>query len=134
MKTTLTCSYTLCSAHKLFNPSWDEKKNRTVYGKCADLHGHEYKIEVSLTGLIPPDTGMLINGFEVDRIVGEKILQKADHKYLNDDIPYFTNHPPTAEWIAVWVYEELKNSFPSDLTLKKIRVYETLHLYTEYSG
>lgn len=132
MQATLTCSYDLCAAHKLFNPSWDEGKNRAVYGKCADLHGHQYRIEIALTGLIPPDTGMLINGFEVDRIVGEKILQKADHKYLNDDIAFFQKHPPTAEWIAVWIFDEIKNAFPSGVALKRVKVYETPSLCAEY--
>ncbi len=133
MKILLTCSYDLCSAHKLSNPSWEDGKNRAVYGKCADLHGHQYKIEVSLTGLIPSDTGMLINGFEVDRIMGEKIIKQADHKYLNDDIPFFATHPPTAEWMAVWVFNEIKNAFPAGVTLDKVRIYETPHLFAEYS-
>ncbi|MDO8519804.1 MAG: 6-carboxytetrahydropterin synthase [Deltaproteobacteria bacterium] len=130
----LTTSYDICAAHKLWNKAWDETKNRAAFGHCADLHGHQYKLEVTLTGEISPDTGMLLNGHEIDRIIRDKILTRMDHKYLNDDIPFFKEHQPTAEWIAVWVFEELKGAFQVNCRLVRIRVYETPSLYAEYAG
>lgn len=130
----LVCSYDFCSAHKLARDDWNEAQNRSVFGKCATLHGHTYRLEVVLEGKIPGDSGMLINGFDADRIVREKIVQKADHQYLNEAIPFFKTHLPTAEWIAFWVFEELKEAFPAGCSLKKIRVFETPTLYAEYGG
>ena len=128
----LTTSYDICAAHKLWNPSWDAAKNRAVFGPCADLHGHQYKLEITLTGLINGETGMVLNGYEVDRIVKEAVINQIDHKYLNNDVPFFKDTLPTAEWIAAWVFGELKGVFPKNCTLKRIRVYETPSLYAEY--
>lgn len=128
----LSASYEICAAHKLFNEQWSVSKNREVYGKCADLHGHQYRLEVTVDGELP-ESGMLINGFEIDRLVLTHVLQKIDHKYLNGDIPFFKDYPPTIEWIAVWVYRELKGVFPDGCRIKRIRVYETPDLFADYS-
>lgn len=130
----LTSSYEVCSAHKLFNPEWDENTNRKVFGKCADLHGHQYRLEITLSGPISEKTGMLVNGFDVDRIVGEVIVKKMDHQYLNDRIPFFKKNPPTAEWIAVWVFDSLKTAFPPECRVKRVRVFETPSMYADFCG
>ncbi|MBI2339223.1 MAG: 6-carboxytetrahydropterin synthase [Deltaproteobacteria bacterium] len=85
----LTASYDICAAHQLNRPDWDSAKNRAAFGHCADLHGHQYKLEVTLEGDVPAETGMIINGYEIDRIVREKIMSRIDHKFLNKDIPFF---------------------------------------------
>lgn len=77
---------------------------------------------------------MIINGYEVDRVVRERIMSRIDHKFLNKDIPFFQEKLPTAEWIAVWAFGELKNAFPPNCRLQKVRLYETPNLYAEYSG
>ena len=128
----LTTSYDICAAHKLWNPAWDEAKNRTTFGHCADLHGHQYKLEITISGEIGKETGMLLNGYDMDHIVKEIIVKRIDHKYLNEDVPFFKNHLPTAEWIAAWVFGELKGAFPKNCALKRVRVYETPSLYAEY--
>lgn len=127
----LTTSYDVCAAHKLWNSAWDEKKNREIFGHCADLHGHQYKLEITITGKIVPDTGMILNGYEIDRIVKEIILKEIDHKYLNEDVPFFKKTLPTAEWIAAWVFEKLEGAF-KNASLKRVRIYETPSLYAEY--
>lgn len=128
----LLCSYSICAGHQLHRGDWDEAKNRAVFGKCANRHGHQYRIEVMLSGPLSPDTGMLINGYSVDEIVKEHVTEILDHRFLNDDVDFFTTHLPTAEWIAVWVYETLQGKFPTPVTVKQIRVYETPELAAEY--
>lgn len=130
----LTSSYDICAAHQLRRSDWNEKKNRAVFGHCADLHGHQYKVEITLVGEINPDTGMLINGYDVDQIFKKKIIEKIDHKYLNKDVSFFKKNLPTAEWIVVWVFGELKKAFPVGIILKQVRVYETPNLYAEFCG
>lgn len=129
----LTTSHTFCAAHQLSRSDWSADKNQKEFGKCARLHGHDYRLEVCLEGTIHPETGMLINSFEAERIVGEKIITLLDHQHLNEKIPFFQDHLPTAEWIAVWVYQELKEAFPEGCRLKLVRVYETPSLYSEYA-
>lgn len=131
---TLTGSYQLCTAHKLENKKWSAAKNRQVFGKCYGMHGHEYRVEIILAGYIDADSGMLINGFDVDEIVQEKVVSKLDHKYLNKDVPFFKKYPSTAEWIAYWIYHELETSWPKHCVMKLVRVYETGNLWAEYAG
>lgn len=130
----LSSSYDICAAHKLYRSDWNEKKNRDVFGHCCDLHGHQYKFVIVLEGKINSETGMLINGYETDRIVQEKLLSQVDHKYLNDDISFFKDKLPTAEWIAYWAFHELKDAFPSHVKLKSVRIYETPELYASYQN
>lgn len=129
----LTCSYDICASHQLRRSDWSDEKNREIFGQCARLHGHQYRLEITLEGPISEETGMLINGYEVDRVVQEKILAVMDHHHLNDDIPFFKDHLPTAEWIAVWAFRELKASFPEGVALGAVRIYETPQLFSEYS-
>ncbi|EKD52443.1 MAG: hypothetical protein ACD_62C00020G0004 [uncultured bacterium] len=128
----LICSYSFCAAHRLWNEHWTKKKNDQFFGSCAHVHGHQYKIEVLLSGNINKDTGMLINGYDVDAIVKKYLQDECDHKFLNDDVLFFKKHPPTAEWIAVWLFHGLRAKFPKGVTLKKVRVYETPELAVEY--
>lgn len=132
MQITLVSSYSICAAHRLKRDDWSSEQNERVFGKCATLHGHEYKLEVHLTGEMSPETGMLINGFDVDTLLTTHILSVLDHKCLNDDVPFFKTHQPTAEWIAVWVYDTLKPVLPAHVTLSKVRIYETPSLAAEY--
>ena len=108
------------------------QKNQQIYGKCSNIHGHQYKLEIILTGPISEETGMLINAYDVEEIIRPFITQYFDHKYLNDDVPFFKTHQPTCEWIAVWIYEELKNKFPKPAVLKKVRLHETHEVAAEY--
>lgn len=128
----LVCSYQICAAHQLSRSNWSEEKNRQVYGKCAHIHGHQYTLELTLGGDINAETGMVINAFDVEAIMKPFIESYFDHKFLNQDVPFFHDRQPTAEWIAVWVYHELKDKFPSHVTLKKVRIYEMPELAVEY--
>lgn len=130
----LTTAYDVCAAHRLFNPKWDEKRNREVFGHCADLHGHQYRLEITIVGTVSADSGMLLNAYKMERVVKEKIVSRIDHTYLNEAVPFFHEKLPTSEWIASWVFSELKEAFPSGCTLKKVRVYETPSLYVDFTG
>lgn len=128
----LICSYSICAGHQLHRSDWSESKNHELFGKCAHKHGHQYRVEIMLTGPLAPETGMLVNGFSVDEIVKEHVTEILDHRFLNDDVDFFKTHLPTAEWIAVWVYETLQGKFPTPVIVKQIRVYETPDLAAEY--
>lgn len=128
----LVCRYSVCAGHRLRRDDWSEAKNREVFGKCVGPHGHEYGIEVVLTGPLSSDTGMLINSFTVDETVRGRVVDQLDHRFLNDDVPFFKEHQPTAEWIAVWIYRELSHAFPVGVVLERVRVFETPTLCAEY--
>lgn len=95
-------------------------------GKCRNLHGHSYKLFVSLEGSVNPETGMIIDFDDLSKVVVDKVIQRLDHRFLNDLIPL-----STAENISVWIWEELKPSLP---LLCQIEVYETLDNSVIYRG
>lgn len=130
----LICSYPICAGHRLSREDWSKEKNREVFGHCSNNHGHQYRLDLFLSGGISSETGMLINGYDVDAIVKPFLAASFDHKFLNEDVDFFKTHQPSAEWIAVWVFDELKGKFPAHVTLKKVRVFETPELATEYPG
>lgn len=131
-KINLVCSYRICTGHRLYREDWSVEQNQKVFGRCYNEHGHEYKIDIILSGQISQETGMLINGYDVDEIVKPVIYGQLDHKFLNKDVTFFKTHQPSAEWISYWIYQQIQDKFPKEVDLKKVRVFETQDLYTEY--
>jgi 6-pyruvoyltetrahydropterin/6-carboxytetrahydropterin synthase len=121
------------AAHRLFNPEWSDEKNEMVFGKCnnPNYHGHNYDLEVKLTGYIDPATGYLFDLKILSDLVKKEVLDKFDHKNLNLDVVYFKNLNPTAENIAVTIYEILRPQIDEKLELK-IKLFETERNYVEY--
>ena len=121
------------AAHRLFNPSWDQKKNEEVFGKCSNpnYHGHNYDLEVRLVGEPDPLTGYVYDLKKLSDLVQSEIIEKFDHKNLNLDTPYFVNLNPTAENISVVIYNLLRERIDKRLELK-VRLYETERNFVEY--
>ena len=114
------------AAHKLYRPDWSDEKNESVFGKCANdnFHGHNYDLTVSLTGRVDPETGYVYDLGKLKDIIKKEVEDYLDHKNLNLDIPEFKNLNPTAENIAILIYDRLINHFKPDYKLK-ITLFET---------
>jgi 6-pyruvoyltetrahydropterin/6-carboxytetrahydropterin synthase len=121
------------AAHRLNNPSWSEQENQRVFGKCnlPNYHGHNYELIVKVTGEIDVETGYVMDMKLLSDIISDKILNKLDHKNLNQDVPEFKNLNPTAENIVVVIYELLRSSISEHLDLQ-IRLYETPRNFVEF--
>ena len=121
------------AAHRLNNDSWDAETNVKVFGKCnnANYHGHNYELVVKLTGLPDSTTGFVMDMKEMSEIIKENVLDRFDHKNLNQDCREFVDLNPTAENIAIVIYDILKPKFKTDLELQ-IRLYETDRNFVEY--
>lgn len=121
------------AAHRLFVPEWTEEKNRTVFGKCSNpnFHGHNYELVVRLTGEPDPVTGYVFDLKVLSELIDKEILQKFDHKNLNLDLPEFAQKNPTAENIAILIYDLLRPKIEKGLALK-ITLYETERNFVEY--
>ena len=121
------------AAHRLFNPDWDNSKNDEVFGKCnnENFHGHNYELDIRLIGDIDPETGYVMDMKDLSNITKESILKKFDHKNLNLDVPEFRKLNPTAENIAVVIWNILREKIDKKLELK-ITLYETERNYVEY--
>jgi 6-pyruvoyltetrahydropterin/6-carboxytetrahydropterin synthase len=121
------------AAHRLHNPAWDQEKNTRVFGKCnlPNYHGHNYVLIVKVTGEIDPETGYVIDMKVLSDLIAENILQKFDHKNLNQDVAEFKELNPTAEHIAVVIYKILRPLIDEHLAVQ-IRLYETPRNFVEY--
>lgn len=121
------------AAHRLFNPAWDDRKNNDVFGKCnnPNFHGHNYEMEVKVTGEPDPETGYVIDLKMLSDMIRENVLDKLDHKNLNLDTPYFKDRNPTAENIVVVIYEILRKKLGEKFDLR-VRLYETDRNFVEY--
>ncbi len=121
------------AAHRLNNPAWDEHKNAAVFGKCNNphYHGHNYELIVKLTGYPDKETGYVIDLKILSDIIQNNILDKFDHKNLNEDCAEFKNLNPTAENIAMVIYSILRDKISIELDLQ-IRLYETERNFVEY--
>ena len=121
------------AAHRLYNPNWSDKENDQVFGKCnnPNWHGHNYELVVRLIGNPDPDTGYVYDMKKLSDIIREEVLIRFDHKNLNLDVPEFKNLNPTAENIAIVVYNLLRKRINDDLDLK-VTLYETERNFVEY--
>jgi len=121
------------AAHRLFVPSWDDKRNNEVFGKCnnPNFHGHNYDLEVKVVGEPDAQTGYVMNLQWLSDLIKENVLEKFDHKNLNLDTPYFKKLNPTAENIAVTIYNILREKIDPKFELK-VRLYETERNFVEY--
>ncbi len=114
------------SAHRLHNPNWSDEKNASFYGKCnnPNYHGHNYNLEVTISGELNEESGYLIDMKYLSDIIKEEILNPFDHKNLNLDVEDFENLIPTAENMAIVMYNKLLNRIDNNLEIK-IKLYET---------
>lgn len=123
------------AAHRLYNKSWSEEKNNEVFGLCnnANWHGHNYELEVKVVGEIDPETGYVIDLKVLKDIIKKEVEDRFDHKNLNMDCPEFAELNPTAENIAVVIYDLLKAQLGDKYDLQ-VRLYETPRNFVEYPG
>ncbi|AGA78386.1 6-pyruvoyl trahydropterin synthase family protein [Echinicola vietnamensis] len=123
------------AAHRLFNPEWSDEKNSQVFGKCNNpsYHGHNYDLHVKLVGPIDPATGYVYDMKVLSDMIREKVINKFDHKNLNLDTDEFKQLNPTAENIAVVIWNILRKEIEEKYDLT-VRLYETERNYVEYDG
>ncbi|MFT3910537.1 MAG: 6-carboxytetrahydropterin synthase [Ferruginibacter sp.] len=121
------------AAHRLTNPLWDEEKNNAVFGKCNNphYHGHNYELVVKLTGVPDPQTGYVMDLKLLSDVIQEQVIEKFDHRNLNEDCIEFKTLNPTAENIAIVIYHILREKINKDLDLQ-VRLYETERNFVEY--
>jgi 6-pyruvoyltetrahydropterin/6-carboxytetrahydropterin synthase len=123
------------SAHRLYNPSWDMEKNDAIFGKCnnPNFHGHNYELDVWVTGPIDPETGYVIDLKILKELIEVEVEDRFDHKNLNLDTTHFKNLNPTAENICVVIWQLLRAKLDKKFDLKIILA-ETPRNIVSYSG
>ncbi len=121
------------AAHRLFHPAWDEQKNKEVFGICShpNFHGHNYELDVKVSGELDPETGILMDLKVLKELIEEHVELRYDHKNLNMDLPEFKDKIPTAENICIEIYNILREQIDPRMDLQ-IRLYETPRYFVEY--
>jgi 6-pyruvoyltetrahydropterin/6-carboxytetrahydropterin synthase len=134
LKIELGRRYHFSASHRLHTAHLTEEENCRVFGKCNNPfgHGHNYVLEVSVSGKVDPGTGMIANLAELDGFVERAVLQVFDHKSLNEDVAAFQEKVPTTENLCIDIYSRLK-SF-SHAKLERVRIEETRNNSFEYAG
>ncbi len=130
----LTKTFGFSAAHRLHSPALSDQENRAVFGKCNNLHGHghNYELEVTVQGLIDPQTGMIMDLGALMQIVQEEVIERFDHKHLNQDTAEFRMLNPTGENIVKVIWDLLSPRLGEQLT--RIGLWETPKNFFEYYG
>lgn len=123
------------ASHRLYNPAWPNAKNDQVFGKCNNLHGHghNYELEVTVAGSPPAETGMVMDLKRLADVMEEAIIEKVDHKHLNQDVDFLQGIIPTAENMAVAFWKILAPMI-TEGRLHSIKLYESANNFVEYRG
>ena len=135
MRVTVSRQAHFNAAHRLYRPDWSEQQNNAVFGKCnnANFHGHNYELIVSVTGEIDQETGYVMDMKLLKDLIEAEVEERFDHKNLNLDVPEFKNLNPTAENIAVIIWNRLRPHIPVDNDLQVV-LYETPRNFVTYNG
>jgi 6-pyruvoyltetrahydropterin/6-carboxytetrahydropterin synthase len=112
------------AAHQLRDPGLSDAENERLFGKCANLHGHNYVLEVVVAGQIDPATGYVFDLKQLSDVICRRVIQDVDHRNLNTDVPWLAGLIPTAENLAVAFWERLQSELPEG-SLRSVRLWET---------
>ena len=134
LKSSLTRRYEFAASHRLHRAVFSESENERIYGKCSNPygHGHNYALEVTVTGAVDAETGMVANLGELDPFVEREVVEAFDHKYLNEEVAEFAENVPTAENICREIYRRLKGF--AGARIERVRLEETAKNSFEYEG
>lgn len=135
MKVTVSRHAHFNAAHRLYCKDWTEEQNNAVFGKCnnANFHGHNYELIVGVTGEVDPKTGYVIDLKVLKDIIESEVEEPFDHKNLNLDVPEFANLNPTAENIAVIIWNRMRKNIDSAMDIEVV-LYETPRNFVTYKG
>jgi len=134
LKLSLTRRYRFAASHRLYSPDFSEAENKRLYGKCGNPygHGHNYVVEVTITGKVDDETGMIANLGELDPFVERAVIEPFDQRYLNEENAEFKGSVPTTENICREIFRRLE-TFPA-ARLERVRIEETSNNSFEYTG
>lgn len=124
------------AAHRLFRADWSAARNAQVFGDCSheNWHGHNYELEVTVSGEVDPETGFVMDLKALRDLVQSRVIADVDHRNLNLDVPWMTNLLPSTENLVVAIWNRLVDALPSGVRLDRLRLQETPRNTVEYTG
>lgn len=135
MKVTVSRKAHFNAAHRLYRKDWNQERNESIFGKCANphYHGHNYELIVHVTGTVDPETGYVIDMKFLKYLIQKEVEEVFDHKNLNEEVADFFDLIPTAENIAIVIYSKLRPHLNTKQDLS-VTLYETPRNFVTFSG
>lgn len=130
----ITKQFKFCAAHKYWNNSWDYEKNYKTFGDDVKIHGHNYILDITITGPVNEESGFIFDIQKLKEIVSKNILDVIDHSQIQEDIEWFRNRQPSTENLVLFIWQQINNHINSPAKLYKIKLRETPTIFTEYYG
>ena len=130
----LTKQFKFCAAHKYWNDKWDYDKNYKVFGEDVRIHGHNYVLDVTVTGEIDSDSGFVCDLQEIKTIVSKNVINVLDHCQIDKDIKWFKDKQPSTENLVLFIWDQISSKIKKPTKLYKIKLRETPTIFTEYFG
>jgi 6-pyruvoyltetrahydropterin/6-carboxytetrahydropterin synthase len=124
------------SAHRLHREEWSEAKNTEIFGDCSNpnWHGHNYEMDVTVSGPVSPDTGFVMDLKDLRDVVESLVVRDVDHRNLNLDVPWMEGVIPSTENFVVAIWDRLCDRMPSGVKLERLVLWETPRNSVEYTG
>ena len=130
----ITKQYQFCAAHRYWNSEWSEEENKDIFGKDIYIHGHNYLLDITISGPIYEQSGFIINLKILNKLVEERVINIFDHSQIEKDISWFINLQPSTENMVIFIWNQIYDKIPLPSKLYKIKLQETPTIYTEYFG
>ena len=129
----LTKVFHFNAAHQYGHSNWTDEKNWEVFGPDSKIHGHNYTLEVMVTGDIVEDTGFLVDLGHLKKIVKKNVIDILDHSLFDVEVEWFKDKQPSSEVLVVWIWDQIVKDF-KEVKLHRIRLVETFTIHTDYYG
>ena len=130
----ITKQFKFCAAHKYWNESWDYDQNFKVFGDDVRVHGHNYVLDITVTGPVNEDSGFVFDIQELKDIVNNNVISKIDHSEIQKDIEWFKGKQPSTENLVLFIWQNVAPHINEPAKLHKIKLRETPTIFTEYYG
>ena len=129
----ITKQFKFCAAHKYWNPKWSDQKNKKIFEDDIKIHGHNYTLEVMVTGSIVEETGFIVDLGHVKKIVNKYVIDILDHSLFDKEVAWFKNRQPSSENLVIFIWNQIEPHL-NGATLHRIRLHETPTIFTDYYG
>ena len=130
----LTKEYKFCAAHKYWNNTWSDKKNKNVFGDDIRIHGHNYSLFITVKGKINTESGFIVDLIKLNKLVNNEIINQFDHSQIEKDIPWFKGKQPSTENMVFYIWLLLFDKIPSNAILYSVKLRETPTIFSIYYG
>jgi len=130
----ITKQFKFCAAHKYWNDDWSDEKNYKIFEDDVRIHGHNYELDVTISGEPCRESGFIVNISELKKIVDKYVIEVLDHSQIQEDVKWFHDKQPSTENLVIFIWNQISPHVNEKMKLYKIKLRETPTIYTDYYG